>query len=465
MGFVDTIYTNAPLAVQNAMISAYGWSWHRRRFGGVYKKEYHDCKERESYAKAQWDSYTQQQLTKMLVHAFTTVPYYAETWKQRGLTLEKIKSLTPDMLHQLPFLEKDDLRKFGKTTLLSNTREPGGKFFASSGTTGTPTNILFSEAMHQRWSALFEARIRNWAGLSRFDRRGTIGGRRIIKTAEASPPFYRYNSVEKQVYFSAYHISRNTAADYLEGIKKYKLDYMTGYAVSNYILARFIGELKLSAPELKAVITSSEKLSAEMRMLFQKVYGCKTYDSYSGLEACGLVSECEHGGMHISPDAGHLEFINDKGQPAVPGELAEVVCTGFLNYDQPLIRYRIGDIMILDGKVCACGREMPLVKEIIGRQEDIIMGKDGRQMVRFHGIFIDLPNIKQGQVIQESYDDYTIKVVADRPISENDKQTIRQRMMSQLGNDITARIEDVDVIPVGPNGKFKAVISLVKKHD
>src|SRR6185436_16935721 len=146
--------------------SAYGWSWQKRRFGGIFEKEYQACKEREFYYKAQWDSYTQQQLSKILVHAFTSVPYYTEKWKQQGFTLEKINSLTPGTLSQLPFLEKDDLRKYGKSTLLSTIKEPRGKFFASSGTTGTPTSILFSEAMHQRWSALFEARIRNWAGLT-----------------------------------------------------------------------------------------------------------------------------------------------------------------------------------------------------------------------------------------------------------------------------------------------------------
>jgi phenylacetate-CoA ligase len=156
-------------------------------------------------------------------------------------------------------------------------------------------------------------------------------------------------------------------------------------------LARFIQERNLDAPQLKAVITSSEKLTVEMRKTFQDVYQCKTYDSWSGLEACGLVSECEHGSLHMSPDLGILEILDEAGQPVKPGEVGEVVCTGLINYDQPLIRYRIGDRMRLGNNNCSCGRNMPtVIEEIVGRVEDTVIGQDGREMVRFHGIFIDL---------------------------------------------------------------------------
>jgi phenylacetate-CoA ligase len=125
-----------------------------------------------------------------------------------------------------------------------------------------------------------------------------------------------------------------------------------------------------------------------MRRIFKEVYQCKTYDSYSGLEACGLISECEHGKLHISPDVGIIELLKEDGNYAQPGETGEAVCTGFLNYDQPLIRYRIGDLIKLsNNQQCECGRHMPVVDEIIGRVEDTVLAKDGREMVRFHGIF------------------------------------------------------------------------------
>jgi len=460
MGFIQRVYHNLPPSLQNIGISAYGYSWKKRRYGGIFEQELKGFKDREAYSVDQWAEYQNAALTKLLKHASDSVPFYREAFKKAGLS--ELSSITTETLSRIPFLEKNDLRKFGQSILLSSQLEKDGEFFASSGSTGTPTQILFSCAMHQRWSAGFEARIRIWAGIDRFTPRGMIGGRRVVPAGDAKPPFYRYNFFEKQTYFSAYHISASNASDYLKGIKKHHVEYMTGYAMSNYFLARFIQERNLDAPQLKAVITSSEKLTVEMRKTFQDVYQCKTYDSWSGLEACGLVSECEHGSLHMSPDLGILEILDEAGQPVKPGEVGEVVCTGLINYDQPLIRYRIGDRMRLGNNNCSCGRSMPTVEEIVGRVEDTVIGQDGREMVRFHGIFIDLPNLIEGQIIQHTLTSFEIKIVTNGHLTPGESEMIRKRMSSQLGS-IELQINEVPEIPRNQNGKFQAVISHLKR--
>jgi phenylacetate-CoA ligase len=238
---------------------------------------------------------------------------------------------------------------------------------------------------------------------------------------------------------------------------------MTGYAMSNYFLARFIEEARLKAPQLQAVITSSEKLTKEMRDTFQRVYQCKTYDSWSGVEACGLVSECEHGSLHVSPDLGIIEIIDEHGNPVKPGQAGEVVCTGLVNFDQPLIRYKIGDVMVLGESGCACGRQMPVIQEIIGRVEDTVIGKDGREMVRFHGIFVDLTNLIEAQIIQHDLNRFEIKVVTNGNWTEEEGLVIKKRLVSQLG-EVATEIHVVDSIPRNKNGKFQAVISHVKRN-
>jgi phenylacetate-CoA ligase len=319
--------------------------------------------------------------------------------------------------------------------------------------------------MHQLWSAAYEARVRHWAGVDRFMSRGMIGGRRIVAEGKAKPPYYRYNRFENQIYFSAYHISPSTVANYLDAIRKYKPDYMTGYAMSNYLLARFIHEQKLEAPKLHAVITSSEQLTQQMRDTFEKVYDCKTYDGWSGVEACGLVSECEYGKLHISPDVGLIEILDKQGIPVKPGETGEVVCTGFLNYEQPLIRYKIGDYMTLAvNQSCSCRREMPIIENIVGRIEDVVIGKDGREMVRFHGIFIGLDKIIQAQVIQEDIDTIQLNIVSETPLTNAEKEILTKRIYSQLG-DVNVQIFQLKEIPCSANGKHKAVISKVKREN
>ena len=448
--------------MQNILVSAYGLQWKKRRFGGLFPDAYKAAKERESFTADQWQQHVQQQLQKILLHAFEHVPFYKESFSDSGFDAASLKKITTETINQLPILSKELLRKYGNTTLLANNREKHGEFFASSGSTGTPTQILFSHAMHQRWMAIFEARVRNWAGVNSFEPRGMIGGRRVLADAANKPPFYRYNYFEKQVYFSAYHISKQNATNYLHGMQKHDVHYMTGYAMSNFFLARFFKELNIEAPQLKAVITSSEKLTDKMRQTFADVYNCKTFDGWSGVEACGLITECEHGSLHISPDAGLLEVLDDNLQPVAANTSGTVYCTGFINYDQPLIRYNIGDKIILSNKQCSCGRHMPVVREILGRVEDVIVGKDGRQMVRFHSVFNSLHSIKQAQVIQETTGTILVKIVADGKADATEKETIKQRIISQLG-DMHITIEEVSTIPLNSNGKYQAVVSKLKK--
>lgn len=444
------------------MVSAYGYGWKKKRYGGIFEEGYRAAKERESFSKNQWAAYETAQLKKILLHAFKEVPYYQEKFKQAGLTENVLQNMEPASLNQLPITSKEDVRLYGTTSMMANMREKNGSFHSSSGSTGTPVQICYSDSMHQRYFALSEARIKNWAGLSKHNSRGMIGGRRVVTNGAGKPPFYRYNHFEKQVYFSAYHISPANIKDYFDAFKKHSIDYMTGYAMSNFILARMFKEAGLVPPPLKAVLTSSEKLTTEMRRLLEEVYQCKIFDSWSGMEYCGLISECEHGSLHISPDAGIIEVLDDNLQPTPIGEIGTVYCTGFLNYDQPLIRYKIGDQIVLSNKQCACGRQMPVVEEIVGRIEDVVYGKDGREMVRFHGIFVGLKTVKLAQVIQHSLDTITIKIVPDIQLAVEEKKIIVARVQSQLG-DVEVVIEEVDDIAKTNNGKIKAVISTVKK--
>ena len=461
---VEFIYSRLPIFLQNTVISIFGYFWKRRRFGGVFEINRKLFRERSFFTKQEWDNYQTLQLRKILIHAFDNVPFYTEKYKKSGFKRSDFEIFKLSDIHKLPFLEKEELRKYGSTTLLSKNKNKG-QFYSSSGSTGTPTTIFYSPTFHQIWSAAFEVRIREWAGVNNTSRRGTIGGRRVVSTANSDGDLYRYNSSEKQVYFSAYHISKSTVANYLKGMKKYKVEYMTGYAMSNYFLASLIEQLGLKAPKLKAVITSSEKLTTEMRDTFRRVYCCETYDSYSGVEACGLISENEHGQLLFSPDTGIMEFINDNEESCTFGEEGEIVSTGLINYDQPLIRYRIGDkAKLSDNQINKCGRSMIIIDEIIGRVEDKIIGPDGREIVRFHNLFTDIPCLISAQLIQETLTEYTILVVVEDEFQELDIDVIKLRLESQLGN-VIVNVKEVAEIPKNKNGKFQAVISKLNKNE
>ena len=460
MSLVDNLYKILPILSQNLVISLYGWYWQKRRFGGGFKRELLHFRSRNNWAEAQWREYQEQKLRDLLVHSFSYVPFYQEKYSQAGFKLSDFQNFKLEDLNRLPFLEKQELREFGETKLLAKNKAKGN-FYSSSGSTGTPTKIYYSRGFHQIWSAAFEVRIREWAGVSRLTPRGTIGGRRVVKEGDSQGPFYRYNSFEKQTYFSAYHIGPNTVSNYLEGMVKGKVEYMTGYAMSNYFLAQEIEKAGLKAPKLKAVITSSEKLSSEMRETFRRVYQCETFDSYSGVEACGLISETPDGYLVNSPDLGILEVLDENGKAVPAGVSGEVVSTGLLNFDQPLIRYRIGDRVSLgiEGEGPK-NIDMPVIEQIDGRIEDKVVAPDGRTMVRFHGIFINHQGLVASQVVQEKRDLIILRLVTDSSYTKDISEPMMiQRIQSQLGSDVKVNFEYLKELPRTSSGKIRAVIS------
>lgn len=457
----SNLYFKAPVFIQNIAMSLYGLYWKKRRFGGVFKKEVELFRSRNSFSKQQWDKYQELELRKLLVHAFTNVPFYQKKYMDEGYNLGDFQTFKLRDLNKLPFLEKEELRKFGMTELLSNIRNKGS-FYSSSGSTGTPTSIYYSRDFHQKWSAAFEVRIREWAGVDRFTPRGMIGGRKILEGN--SPPFYRYNYFEKQTYFSAYHISQNNLQNYLEGIIKGNVEYMTGYAMSNYLLAKEFDKAGIIPPKMKAVITSSETLTNEMRRTLEKVYDCKVFDSYSGVEACGLISESNDGKLFNSPDVGIIEVLDEKGNNVKQNEIGELISTGLLNYDQPLIRYKIGDRISLENVNDFNNQiKMPIIKSINGRIEDVVTGPNGNIMVRFHSVFIDINGLIASQIIQQTISHIVLKLVIDDNFYNdiNSEAIMTDRLKYQLGDSIKIFFEYVNELPLTSSGKIKAVISKI----
>jgi phenylacetate-CoA ligase len=445
------------------MIAAFGWQWKRRRFGGIFPNAYKNAKERESFTTMQWQDFQNKSLQDLLQHAYHQVPYYHQLLREAGLSTAEIEKATPEILEKIPILPKKIMRQYATTTLLASQQERSGVFLNTSGSTGTPLQIKYSTGMHQRWFGIYESRVRNWAGVSSMECRGMIGGRKIVSGNK--PPFHRYNPFEKQVYLSAYHISEANINHYVNALKKYGVTYMTGYTTSNYLLAAFLQNSGLAVPELKAILTSSFKLESHMRQLLEKVYAAKVFDSWGSVEACGLITECEAGSLHVSPDVGIIEILDEELKPLPPGVPGTVYCTGFINYDQPLIRYEIGDKMTWRAEqYCACGRQMPIIESIDGRVEDVIFTTDGRRMVYFPNLYFGITNIIQSQLIQHSLLEIELRLVVSNPLSIQDERMLKQRLYERLGN-VLVMINYVPAIPLNSNGKYRSVISNIQPSD
>jgi phenylacetate-CoA ligase len=458
MSLAERVYTRLPVWAQHAAVSTYGLHWYRLRFGPGFRRHVREYARRSRFSAEEWQTWQTTRLREVLSAAADHVPYFRDAWSRQQKAAAR-----EGRLSELPKLGKQPLRA-DPWAFARSDRKPRRRLqFHTSGSTGTPCVSIWTVEELRRSMALREARSARWAGVSFRRPRATFSGRLVEPDPASRGPFYRFNLVERQVYFSAFHLSPDNAEAYVEALRRHRVAWLTGYAVSSHLLARFILERGLEAPQLAAVITTSEKLTPAMRRTIEAAFRCPVYEEYSTVENVIFASECEHGKLHVSPDAGILEILRDDGTPCEPGEEGEVVATGLLRDYQPLIRFEVGDLAAWDGEPCPCGRALPILREVMGRIEDVVLTADGRRTVRFHGIFLDLPNIREGQIVQETLSRIRVRIVPEPGFGPSDAHRMETRVRQRLGAEIDVEVETVERIPRTAAGKFQAVVSLLER--
>jgi phenylacetate-CoA ligase len=457
---LDRIYSSSPVWLQQIGINAFGVVWKNRRYGGAFKRAVSGFESRDNYTTNEWTEYQTEHLQRLLLHAAENVPYYRRLFGDAGLATLALERFTRSDLEQLPRLAKEDLRSRPDEFIAKNGHGRQLHTYSTSGTTGTPLSIKYTSEMHQTWTAAYEVRCRRWAGLNYEMSRAMIGGRNIVPVAKAGQPLWRYNYAERQLYLSAFHISPANVPGYVEALNHYQPDYLTGYASAHFALAKLILDQSLAVYQPRCILTSSEKLLPEMRTVIETAYRAPVYDGYSGVEACCLASECEYHRLHVSPDVGIIELLNEDGSPAQPGQPGEIVATGLLNFAQPLIRYRTGDLAIWSDDPCPCGRQMPVLREIYGRQEDVVILRDGRRSSSFYKVFQGIEGIREAQVIQEDYDHFNILVVAADSFNPDQREQLLRNVTDRYGA-VRVEIKTTDHIERTKNGKLRLLVSKV----
>jgi phenylacetate-CoA ligase len=460
------IYPYVPVWAQNLGISLYGYSYRHERLGGRFSQHVKGFEERERWSEPVLARYVNQELRRILLRAFDHVLYYRETWEAANISRSDLERLTVGDLLLLPRLAKDDVRQRPEAFLARDIPTRKLRRYYTSGTTGTPITSFCTSADHQRFFAAREARSFNWANVSIREARAMIGGRLITPRADSGPPYYRYNFAERQVYFTAYHIGPRTAWNYVDGLNRYQPVVLTGYAYSYFLLASLILEQNLKLTyRPKAIIVGSEPVTSGVRSVIERAFKARVYEEYGAVEQSLLATECERGSLHINSDFGIIEIVDENDRPVPPGVEGRILTTGLLNDTQPLIRYDIGDVASLSPTPCTCGRSLPVLKNLVGRLEDVVICPDGRQMVRFHGIFVGMPNVVEAQLIQERIDLIRVKVVANERFGPSDEELIKTRVATERLGNVQVIVERVAKLDRTHAGKFRAVVSKVNPQE
>ncbi|MEZ5396941.1 MAG: hypothetical protein R2724_29735 [Bryobacterales bacterium] len=273
------VYARLPVWAQNAALSAWGWGYRRRRLGGSFTAELAAFREREGWTSEQMRDYLVERLRRTLLRAWEQTDYYREAWSGAGIQAADLARFEPEDLPRLPLLTRDVLRRESTRMLARDVRGQRLQRTSTSGSTGTPVSVYWTDADWRRTMAAKEARSLNWAGGTILGSRAMIGGRAIVPSDNPHPPYYRYNRAERQVYFTAFHIRPSTAAHYVEGFRRFRPRLLTGYAHSYFFLARMMLDQGLQLgyfPE--AIVLGSEPLSVEMKRTIEQAFGVRPFE-------------------------------------------------------------------------------------------------------------------------------------------------------------------------------------------
>jgi phenylacetate-CoA ligase len=329
----------------------------------------------------------------------------------------------------------------------------------TSGTTGTPMTIYLTPEARKMNYAFF-ARSKKWAGIDGFERSVTFAGRLIVPQKQENPPYWRSNFFFRNNLFSSYHISEETIPLYVEAILRIQPRLIDTYPSSLYPIAEFILDKGVTDIRPRAIITSAETLLEHQREIIEKAFDCKIYDQYGSAEQVVFACQCEHGSYHLNPEFGCLEVVDSNNNPVQAGEIGEFVCTGFTNDAMPLIRYKIGDMGILSGDKCPCGRNFPVIEKIVGRMDDILITPEGRYVGRLDPIFKGMSNtIKKTQIVQQAVDLVDVFIVRSDGYHEKDGISVVTELKKRMGGRVTFNVRYVDEIPRTSSGKFRSVVN------
>jgi phenylacetate-CoA ligase len=248
---------------------------------------------------------------------------------------------------------------------------------------------------------------------------------------------------------------------YVDKLTEIRPALIIGYPSSLHALATYCTRHGITTVRPRLVITTAETLLDLQRQVIEEAFGCRVADQYGSTEMVHFVSQCEAGGYHVHPEHGIVEIVDATGRRAPPGVRGEVVCTGLVNRSMPLIRYRLGDQATLADGRCPCGRAFPLLREIHGRNEDVVFTADGRPLGRLDPVFKGAEGIEETQIVQSDVDSLDIYVVASDRFTAIEQSKLAEQLRSRIGDGTALKFHRVPSIAREGNGKFRAVVSRV----
>jgi phenylacetate-CoA ligase len=249
-------------------------------------------------------------------------------------------------------------------------------------------------------------------------------------------------------------------------INRFRPDVIIGYAGYLEMLFRTVAVRSLDLHLPRLVVYGGEALTAPGREFITGHFGVRLTSLYNAVESFKIGFACEAGDdYHLHADLCHVKIVAPSGATVADGRPGEVVISNLVNRATVLLNYRMGDVATKVTRSCTCGRTLPLLGNIEGRLEDVLVLPDGSFVhpLSIWGIFKSRPEVLRYQLIQHTADTFDLRLVTvDRGTYDRLLPSILEAFHALLG--ATACIEPSyheDLKMPGP-GKFRAVVSALR---
>jgi len=253
----------------------------------------------------------------------------------------------------------------------------------------------------------------------------------------------------------------------VEELNAFNPDMLLSYPFVLYELAHQKKKNALHISPQK-VLWGGFPLDDDKKQFIGEAFNCVPYSGYFATEATGpIAAECPQHSLHVYSNAVILEVLGTDDRPVPPGKPGRAVITNLMNFTQPIIRYRLNDIVQMFTGICPCGSSLPVIEKILGREGDIIWvdkGNGDYEVIDPILFNFKIPGLEKFQVIQEENAFLKVKVVINERGQEVTNQVeeamgniLRDKNLCQT---VKVKIEEVLDIPLVLN-RHKMVISKI----
>ena len=392
--------------------------------------------------------------------AYERVPWYGRAMRDRGLGPDDFRSAAD--LARLPVIEHGDLSSAPEEFLPVDARFDDLLELKTSGSTMLPRLVYHDpEGVVAGWAV----KIRERAIRDRIV--GEARYRSASLSMEGNPTKVREHlrtiapAVWKLVSESRKYSVFEDSAQVAEGLREWRPQHLSGYGSALGRLFRHLKESGESIPMPRVITFSSDAMAPLERRIIEEDFGVPVLGAYGATEAFAIGFECEvRDGYHVHEDASHVRIADLEGRSVEPGVPGSIIVSNLVNRGTVLLNYRQGDLGEAIEGPCPCGRALPRIRLLAGRDMLFIERAEGHPVHQFK-LFRALQDVGlyRFQVVETAPLQFTVRVMTlpgqERPPLE---VRIREAMSDLIGSGLEIAIEYPRELERTRTGKVLAYI-------